>query len=94
MEHDYSTELAVAKSIARQAGALMLRYFDGDDKQTERKRDNSPVTIADKEINRLVIDELQKHFSDGIIGEEESTAEYGTGRRWICDPIDGTKGYV
>ncbi len=31
---------------------------------------------------------------DGIVGEEESTSEYGLGRKWICDPIDGTAGYT
>ncbi|HEX5455934.1 MAG TPA: inositol monophosphatase, partial [Candidatus Saccharimonadales bacterium] len=52
------------------------------------------VTIADKKINSLVIKELSKHFDDGIVGEEESTDSYGMGRRWICDPIDGTKAFV
>lgn len=72
----------------------MLKYFDGD-QQLERKADDSPVTIADQEVNRLVIEEIAKAFpNDGVIGEEESTAEYGPGRRWFCDPIDGTKGYI
>src|SRR5665213_902131 len=93
MGQDYSQELAIAKEIARQAGTVMLRYFDTE-KETTIKVDGSPVTIADKQINHLVIEELQKHFDDGIVGEEESTAEYGAGRRWICDPIDGTKGYI
>ncbi len=93
MTPDYSRELSAAKDIARQAGAIMLRYFEGD-KQMQMKEDNSPVTKADKEINHFVIEELRKHFVDGVIGEEESTAEYGAGRRWICDPIDGTKGYI
>ena len=93
LNQEFTIELAVAKDIARKAGIVMLRYFDND-KATEIKADNSPVTVADKEINRLVIDELSKHFHDGVIGEEESTATYGAGRRWICDPIDGTKGYI
>lgn len=90
---NYETELMVAKDIARQAGVIMLEYFDGD-QQVEIKSDNSPVTIADKKINSLVISELQKHFDDVIIGEEESTGEYGSGRRWFCDPIDGTIAFV
>lgn len=89
----YEKELLVAKAIAKQAGIVMRKYFDGD-QQMERKEDGSPVTIADKEINRFVIEELAKHFDDGVIGEEESTAEYGMGRRWFCDPIDGTKAFV
>ena len=93
MGEDYSRELAAAKEIARRAGAVMLRYFEVE-KGTLLKEDNTPVTLADKEINRLVIEELETQFDDGIIGEEESTAEYGAGRRWICDPIDGTKGFI
>ncbi len=91
---DYKKELRMAIKIAKKAGRIMLKYFDGD-QHIEVKSDRSFVTIADKEINSLVIKMLQKYFpEDGIIGEEESTAEYGMGRRWICDPIDGTAGYV
>lgn len=89
----YHKELEVAKGIAKQAGKVMLQYFDGD-QQLELKADTSFVTVADKTINRLVIEEMAKHFDDVVIGEEESTGEYGMGRRWLCDPIDGTKAYV
>lgn len=72
----------------------MLRYFDSD-QQIETKEDGSPVTIADKLVNSMVIEELAKAFpQDIVIGEEESTGEYGMGRRWFCDPIDGTKAYT
>lgn len=90
---DYTKELAAAKNIARQAGAIMRTYFKNG-VLVERKADDSPVTAADIEINRLVIVELSKQFNDPIIGEEESTGEYGMGRRWICDPIDGTKAFI
>ena len=90
---EFSKELNAAKKIARQAGKVMLKYFS-DDVIVERKVDDSPVTQADIEINRLVIEELSKQFDDGIVGEEESTAEYGMGRRWICDPIDGTRAFT
>src|SRR6185369_10621469 len=57
--------------------------------------DGTPVTIADTTINSMVIAELQKEFpEDLIIGEEESTGDYGMGRRWICDPLDGTAAFV
>jgi inositol-phosphate phosphatase / L-galactose 1-phosphate phosphatase / histidinol-phosphatase len=91
--NDYSQELATAKDIAKKAGIIMRTYFEKD-VPVERKKDDSPVTKADLEINRLVIEELNKVFDDGIIGEEESTAEYGMGRRWICDPIDGTRAFT
>jgi len=72
----------------------MLKYFD-EDQKVEIKEDNSQVTIADKLINSLVIKKLYEAFpDDGVIGEEESNAEYGKGRKWFCDPIDGTAGYI
>lgn len=89
----FDKELETAKNLAYLSGKIMLEYFDGD-QQLEHKPDGSEVTIADKLINRLVIEELSKHFDDGVIGEEESSAGYGGGRKWFCDPIDGTKAYV
>ncbi|HYF96785.1 MAG TPA: inositol monophosphatase [Patescibacteria group bacterium] len=89
----YKNELKVAKDIARQAGDIIMEYFDGD-QELAHKADGSVVTIADKKVNSMVIAELQKHFDDGIIGEEESTADFGSGRKWFCDPIDGTKAFV
>lgn len=92
--YSYSKELRVAKKLAKQAGKIMLKYFDGG-QEMELKEDKSVVTIADKLINDLVIERLTKKFpADGIIGEEKSTAEYGLGRKWFCDPIDGTAGYT
>ena len=91
---DYSRELEVAKAIAEKAGKTMLEYFDADQKMA-RKLDDSPVTIADTLVNTMVIQELKKAFpEDGVIGEEESTSDYGMGRMWFCDPIDGTKAYT
>lgn len=94
MKTSYKKELAVAKHIAKKAGVVMRKYFFKYDQGLQRKKDDSPITTADIKINRLVIKELQNHFTDGIIGEEESTARYGMGRRWLCDPIDGTKAFV
>lgn len=93
-ENSWQKELEVAKNIAYEAGAIMRQYFDGGQEQ-EWKADGTPVTIADTAINRLVIERLGEVFpDDGVVGEEESTAEYGMGRRWLCDPIDGTKAYT
>ena len=89
-----SKELIFAHQLALEAGKIMQNYFDID-QQTITKNDGTPVTIADKEINSLVIKSISKMFpGDGIVGEEESTTCYGDGRRWICDPIDGTAAYV
>ncbi|MEI7720086.1 MAG: inositol monophosphatase [bacterium] len=91
---DYAKEVEVAKRLALHAGEIMLQYFDAD-QQVQVKADQSPVTVADTLINDMVIEELSREFpEDGIIGEEKSTAEYGGGRKWFCDPIDGTSGYI
>ncbi|HEX5798224.1 MAG TPA: inositol monophosphatase [Candidatus Saccharimonadales bacterium] len=90
----YKDELEFAQKLAKKAGAIMLDYFSLD-KQIKYKDDASPVTIADKKVNRLVIEELSKEFDYGIIGEEESTTEYGKEDTvWICDPIDGTRAFI
>ena len=92
--NNYFKELKVAKALAYKAGKIMWKYFDTD-QQVKQKEDNSPVTIADTLINEMVIKELSKAFpKDGIIGEEKSTSDYGMGRKWFCDPIDGTAGYI
>jgi myo-inositol-1(or 4)-monophosphatase len=89
----YIEELNVAKSIAMDAGDIMKHYFYADQQRTT-KSDGTPVTIADTTINTLVIDRLKTVFpADVVIGEEESTGGYGAGRRWFCDPIDGTKAF-
>jgi len=74
------------------AGETMLDYFDKD-KQVEIKDDNTPVTIADKKINNMVINKIRETFpEDGVIGEEGSYGE-DCKRVWVCDPIDGTAAY-
>lgn len=90
----YSKELEVAQAIAVQAGEIMRRYFY-EGQQRQIKPDGTPLTIADTKINDLVIAELAEAFpTDIVIGEEASTGTYGDGRRWLCDPIDGTKAFT
>ncbi len=90
----YEKELEFARNVAEEAGKIMLKYFNAD-QQKVIKDDGSPVTVADIEINSLVIEMMKDEFpDDGLIGEEESTTDYGTGRKWFCDPIDGTIGFV
>lgn len=94
MNQNYASELEFAVAVSKKAGVVMRKYFDGE-QQARMKQDGTPVTIADERINSMVINELIRLFpQDGLIGEEESTAKYGNGRRWFCDPIDGTKAYT
>jgi histidinol-phosphatase len=87
-------ELARVRELAWQAGALALRY-QTEGFTTEDKPDDSPVTIADKESERLLVAGFTNSFpSDGLLGEEGANQTGTSGRRWIIDPIDGTRDFV
>lgn len=89
----YTNELEFAKQLAKKAGDIMLKYFH-EDIDVEMKGDNTPLTIADTTINKLVIDEITRQFpSHGIIGEEGCGGAISAEYEWICDPIDGTIPY-
>ncbi len=84
--------LTLAKSLALQAGDIMLKYFDTSPEQHE-KEDKQIVTIADEEINALVIQEINKKYPDHSIIGEEASDDRNSKFIWLCDPIDGTIPY-
>ena len=89
------TELQFAADLVREAGALTLQYFQQADVEPDRKADNSPVTVADYESERLIREKIVATFpADGILGEEEGESAGTSGRRWTVDPIDGTKTFI
>src|SRR6478752_6758225 len=87
--------LDAAVTILRKAGDFTLQHFRQTDLAIDRKGDGTPVTVADRGAERLVREELERLFpDDGILGEEESEVTGTSGRRWIIDPIDGTKAFT
>jgi histidinol-phosphatase len=89
----WSKELEVAVSAAKKAAQLALRLQPNI--VAETKADNSPVTQADRECERLIAGMLSEGFpGDGILGEEGARGESTNGRKWIVDPIDGTRDFV
>lgn len=84
-----SEYLSFAVPLARKAGKLIKRNFSLGMKK-EWKEINSPVTVTDVAIEKMVRKELLKKFpSHGFLGEEGSKTpdkEF----MWICDPVDGT----
>jgi histidinol-phosphatase len=90
---DWSKELEVAVRASKQAVELALRYQAGIVADT--KPDISPVTRADRECEQLIARILSDAFpKDGLLGEEGTNVESRSGRRWIIDPIDGTRDYL
>jgi len=90
-----SRELAFALAIAREAGAATLDWFGSERLGVETKGDGTPVTRADREAERLLVDRIRGTFpDDGIVGEESGERHGTSGRRWILDPIDGTRSFM
>jgi fructose-1,6-bisphosphatase/inositol monophosphatase family enzyme len=82
--------LETAIDIANTAREIMLRYF-GTGVTPEWKQDHSPVTVADREINQMVIDRISARYPNhGVVAEEGSQDFPDAVMRWVCDPIDGT----
>jgi histidinol-phosphatase len=82
-----------AVDAARAAGAVAMRYYRGGFDVT-MKPDQTPVTQADQDAERAVVEILGKAFPDcGFLGEEFG-AKGPQERRWIIDPIDGTRNFV
>ena len=88
------SDLALALEMANEADALTLSHAMRHDLRIETKPDMTPVTEADQATERLLRDTIaSQRPADAIVGEEYG-GDAVSGRRWILDPIDGTKNYV
>jgi histidinol-phosphatase len=87
--------LGFAVDLVATAGELTLRWFRAADLAVDTKADGTPVTAADRAAERLVRERIADRFpDDGVLGEEEPELLGRSGRRWIVDPIDGTKAFT
>ncbi len=87
--------LDTALALLREAGDRTLQWFRTADLEIHRKSDGTPVTEADRDAERFLREHLAHAFpGDGVLGEEEPPTAGTTGRRWIIDPIDGTKAFT
>ncbi len=86
--------LTAVEECARIAGEVALRHYRGA-VAVETKPDGSPVTIADRQAEEAARAWIATRFpDDGIQGEEFGERPGTSGRRWILDPIDGTKSFI
>ncbi|MEL0436282.1 histidinol-phosphatase [Phycobacter sp. K97] len=91
------SDLDVAHRAADAAASVILPYFRQRGLGAENKLEAGfdPVTVADREAEqaiRAVLSELRPE--DGILGEEFPPIEGSSGRTWVLDPIDGTRGFI
>jgi histidinol-phosphatase len=86
--------IAPAAELARITGMVALKHYRSR-LTVETKADGSPVTIADRAAEEAARAWVRNRFpEDGILGEELGEERPGATRRWVIDPIDGTKSFV
>ncbi|WP_150463090.1 histidinol-phosphatase [Nesterenkonia ebinurensis] len=90
----YTEDLRLAHMIANSVDAKTMQHFTLMDFEVETKPDLTPVTVADREAEQLIRSQLSRaRGRDAVYGEE--FGESGSGpRRWVLDPIDGTKNFI
>ncbi len=89
-----SQYLQELEPIAREAGALLMSYFDRHIK-IEYKGDVDLVTAADRASEKLIVQRLQSRWPQhGIVGEEGTRSDVGADYRWYVDPLDGTTNFA
>lgn len=90
-----ATDLEIAIEIIKAAGHLTQTHFLSDALQVAHKDDGTPVTEADRDAETLIRTMLHSYFpEDSIDGEEHADHEGTSTRRWVIDPIDGTKAFT
>ncbi|MBC8269436.1 MAG: histidinol-phosphatase [Rhodospirillaceae bacterium] len=90
----YSKELELAVKLAECAHTSVLSYFRNP-LDVDTKSDESPVTIADRETERMMRELIGETFPDhGILGEEFGAERTDAPYVWALDPIDGTKSFI
>src|SRR5918911_1745983 len=90
----YNDDLRLAHVLADSVDAQTMDRFKALDLQIETKPDLTPVTDADKAAEEAIRGQLSRSRPrDAVLGEEFGSSGHGS-RRWIIDPIDGTKNFV
>lgn len=90
----YDDDLRLAHVIADQVDSLTMARFKSQDLRVETKPDLTPVSDADKTAEEIVRGQLSRaRPRDAVHGEEMGDTGHGP-RRWVIDPIDGTKNFV
>ncbi|MBV9292769.1 MAG: histidinol-phosphatase [Frankiales bacterium] len=91
---DVTADLALALELADAADAVTMQRFGAVDLAVETKPDLTPVSDADRAVETAVRERLGvDRPGDAVLGEEYGESGAST-RRWIVDPVDGTRNFV
>jgi 3'(2'), 5'-bisphosphate nucleotidase len=91
------TNYSIAIQAALEAGRAILEVYESGDFEIQFKEDQSPLTIADQEAHRIILDHLGKTGIPVLSeeGQEIPYAERSSWERfWLVDPLDGTKEFI
>ncbi|MGM0463003.1 MAG: inositol monophosphatase family protein [Fibrobacterota bacterium] len=90
----YADELKLAKNIAVEVGTYQLKE-QKNISSISLKSDRSPVTEVDENSEKMIRDAICAAYpQDGFLGEEGGEKSGSNQRKWIVDPIDGTRPYI
>ena len=90
-------EKDIAIAAARAAGDIIRQIYATDYAVDYKIKDNSPVTVADREANQKIQEMLHRAYPDyGWLSEEnvDSSDRLASCRVWIVDPMDGTQEFI
>src|SRR5262245_60268042 len=94
MASDHTDDLRLGHILADDADSLTMERFKALDLHVVTKPDLTPVTDADEAVEEMIRKTLGRaRPRDAVLGEEQGTTGWGP-RRWVVDPIDGTKNFV
>ncbi|SFB73328.1 histidinol-phosphatase [Nocardioides terrae] len=94
MPSDYTDDLRLAHLLADDADSISSDRFKALDLHVMTKPDLTPVSDADQAVEEAIRRTLSRTRSRDAITGEETGSTGSSNRRWIIDPIDGTKNYV
>lgn len=96
---NYPLPYPLLLEIASKASEAILEVYRSEDFKQEEKADHSPLTLADKRSNEVIVHGLQRIFPEIPIVSEESALQAYEVRKdwpafWLVDPLDGTKEFI
>lgn len=94
---DLYSDIELLKRLADESDAISLDRYSAQDLEIETKPDLTPVTDADRAVEKKIREILaEERVSDLVVGEEfgRPTEIEKESRYWVIDPIDGTKNFL
>ncbi len=94
MPTSYNDDLRLAHVLADDADSLSVDRYQSLDLRVDTKPDLTPVTDADRAVEESIRRTLSRaRTRDAVLGEEQGSTG-SSSRRWVIDPIDGTKNFI